>query len=66
MIYEYQNSFLQYHLHIIYHMSVDTIRFETVSIALDSVMAISSTPASALVSSSVQQLLKGCLHGNLK
>ena len=60
MIYEYQDSFLQYHLHIIYHMSVDTTRFETVSIALDSVMAISSTPASALVSSLVQQLLQGC------
>ena len=60
MIYEYQDSFLQYHLHIIYHMSVDTTRFETVSIAFDSVMAISSTPASASVSSSVQQLLKSC------
>ena len=60
MIYEYQDSLLQYHLHIIYHMSVDTTRFETVSIALDSVMAISSTHASALVSSSVRQLLKSC------
>ena len=60
MIYEYQDSFLQYPLHIIYHMSVDTTRFETVSIALDSVMAISSTHASALVSSSVRQLLKSC------
>jgi len=58
MIYEYQNSFLQFRLHIIYHVSVDTARFETVSIVLHSVMAISSTHSSALVSSLVQQLVR--------
>ena len=58
MIYEYQNSFLQFRLHIIYHMFIDTARFETVSIVLHSVMAISSTLASALVSSLVQQLVR--------